>query len=139
MSYDKFRLKGKIEIFEDGKKVLEKDNLIVEDGKELLLSRLASNDDNFVDYVGVGTDDTPVLSGDSTLGVEVDRNQISTKTVTAESVIFSATFSKLEALGSWKEAALFNASSSGDMFDRVIIDYTKGNTATTVRFTISYV
>jgi len=136
---EKLKLKGKVQIIENGKIVYEKDNLIVTGGKDLLLSRLVSNSDDYIDYIAVGSDDTAVLSGDSTLGTELDRNQVTTTSVTDNVLTIDATFSSLEAIGTWKEAGLFNASSSGTMFDRVIINYTKGNTATTVRFTIEFI
>jgi hypothetical protein len=138
MMKEQLKVKGKLEIFEENIKVLEKDNLIVNVGSAFISSRLKDNTDNFLDYIAVGTDDTSVTLLDTTLGNEIERKQANSKTSTTSQFVIQSSFSISEALGNWKEAGIFNESTGGIMFDRVVFNYIKGEVNTTVRFTITF-
>jgi hypothetical protein len=136
---DGFKLKGRFQILKEGKIIYEKDNLIVDSGKNLLFDRLKDNSVDFLDYIAVGTGTTPPSVSDISLETELDRNQATNKTATTSSFIIETDFGPTEAIGTWREAGIFNASVSGTIFNRVAINYIKDASLVTARFTISYV
>ena len=132
------KVEGKIEIFEEGKLVLEKKNLVVNNGLSWICDRMKDDTVTYLDYIAVGTDATVVAASDTALITELERKQSTNKTAGVGSFIIDALFSGSEAQGIWKEAGIFTAASSGTMFDRVNIDFTKTNKNVTVRFTITF-
>jgi len=141
---DDIKIKGKIIIFKKDKyneliKVYEKNNLVVDTGLNFLVQKLDGDSIADMGWIAVGTDSTPVVATDTTLGVEILRKAfVDTDTVNnlwrAE-----AQFDVGEAVANWKEAAIFNASSGGIMFNRVNIDFDKLTDETViVRFEITF-
>ena len=135
---ESLKIKGKIEIFEEDKKVYEKENLVVDTGTALICDRLKDNTVDFLDYIAVGTDSTAVNAGDVQLYAELDRKQATDKDAGTNTFIIETIFNPGEAIGTWREAGIFNASSSGIMFNRTVINYTKSTVNTTVKFTITF-
>ncbi len=95
-------------------------NVVVNNGKNLIASRLASNTATAVTHMGAGTDHTTApLATQSALIADTGTRASVVPTVTANSVEFAATFTgRTETLG---ELGLFNASSAGTMISRVWI------------------
>jgi hypothetical protein len=95
-------------------------NVVVNNGKNLIASRLASNTATAVTHMGAGTDHTTApLATQSALIAETGTRASVVPTVTTNSVSFAATFTgRTETLG---ELGLFNASSAGTMISRVWI------------------
>jgi len=135
---NKIGIIGKCEIFnaKTGEKLYEGKNLVVDTGLNLIWKRMKNNTYDYFTHIGVGTDDTAVTAGDTELGTELLRNSISSMVITANSMQTEAQFAETDAVGTWKEVAIFNAASTGIMFNRTIIDFEKLNTdIVIVRFT----
>lgn len=120
MINDQISIKGALIITKNGEVVREIDNLVVDTGKTLVASRIGSNADSFVSYMGVGTGSTTAAAGDTTLVTEIGRS--ATVSLTSISnpldVVFVATFSAGVGSGSITEAGLFNAASGGTLVAR---------------------
>jgi len=70
-------------------------------------------------HIGIGTDSTPPDESDTALGNELQRNAIETTTTTDTTIIFTTLINSAEQVGqTLKEFGLFDASTSGDMFQR---------------------
>lgn len=83
----------------------------------------------------LGTGSTAVTAADTALEAEVWRDVFSTKTVAAGTVTFKYFLSALTANGNTlREAGLFNAASSGEMFARVVFTEIEKTSAITVLF-----
>jgi len=128
---DKIQMKGILNIKKliDGKykTIYKKENLIVSVGLAYLVLRLDSNSSSLMRYVAVGTGTSTAAVTDTQLQTELDR-KIFDDTDTLDNVWHTETiFTGTEAVGTWKEAGIFNASSGGTMLNRVNIDFTKGS------------
>lgn len=100
-------------------KTVEKKNLVVDSGLNLICSRLKDNTDAAIGYMAVGTDTTAAASAQTALLAEIARVAVST-TVTANSVEFEATFGAGTGTGALTEAGLFNDASAGTMLSRLV-------------------
>ena len=129
-------LRGKIKIilrheFTKEKLIYRYSNLVVTVAKEMVMSRLAGeeNDCN-ITYLAVGTDSTTPAVGDTTLGTEVDRKVLSNITAVGRTISYSTFFALDEGNGVLKEMGLFGeaasaAADSGTMFNHALINLTK--------------
>ena len=138
MSLNTIKVTGKIQIFENGKLVLEKNNLVVNSGTELICDMLKDKSPDALGWIAVGTDNTTVSASDAALFSELDRKAATNVTAGVSTFIIETAFDLSEALGTWREAGIFNAASLGIMFNRININYIKGASNVTVRFTITF-
>lgn len=126
MQKEALKLKGKVTIYNKttGKIDLIKDNIIVNPGLYLLSDRLGANSVDPLSYLAIGDDNTTEAVTDSALYSEVYREAFTT--ISSPNQVFKAetTIDGSEAIFTWREMALFNASSSGVMFNRVTLNYT---------------
>lgn len=107
---------GKVEVFEDH-------NLIVTSGFDLLISSLinSSNRPNPLSHIALGTGTTAAAASQTALANETYRKagtwswSAGTKTFT-----ITANWAKGAVTGTITEGAVFNASSGGAMFDRIV-------------------
>lgn len=139
---EKLRIKGKVEIFERKNskwiKVFENENLVVDTGLAFMMDRLKANSPDPIDYIAVGTDDTAVTAGDTTLNTELARKACYDIDAVANILYAETIFENGEAIGVWKETGMFNDTPAGVMINRVIIDFTKtGSIAAKVKFTVT--
>jgi hypothetical protein len=135
---NQLKISGKITILSDEGKILyEKNNMVVNAGLLWLCDRMKNNSQSFLDYIAVGTDATAVTAADTTLGTEVIRKQATSKTSSIGTYMMETLISGSEAQGTWREAAMFPDASGGTMFNRVIINFVKGEKNVTLRFTIT--
>jgi hypothetical protein len=102
-----------------------KENMVVDDGLNLVLSRLNSNSLDFIDYIAVGTGSTTASASDTALETELLRKQATDKSLTGNELSVQTSFGTAEAIGDWREAGVFTASSSGTMLNRVNLVYEK--------------
>ena len=108
----------------DEKKV---DNLIVTTGLAYIASRMKDTTATAMTHMAVGTGSTTAAAADTTLGTELDRNALTSTTVTSNAVAYSCSWAAGDGTGSLTEAGLFNASSSGTMLCRTVFGtVTKG-------------
>jgi hypothetical protein len=137
---DTIKIKGRLEIFNarTGELLFEKDNLVVNNGLNFIVDRLKSNTPNVLSHIAVGTNNTPVSSTDIQLYSELLRKAI-TDINTIDNVLTVETqYEDFEALGHWYECGVFNAITSGVMFNRIIIDFLKTTEdAVRVKFTFT--
>lgn len=115
----------------DGQTKRSQHNMVMNAGLAWITGRLLGSG-AAASHIAVGTGNTAVSAGQTTLVAEIDRvatgagAQAST-TISNDSVQYSATFGPGTATGTLKEAGLFNASVSGTMIARVqFSDYPKG-------------
>lgn len=126
MQKEALKLKGKVTIYNKttDKIDLIKDNIIVNPGLYLLSDRLGANTIDPLSHLAIGDDNTAEAATDSALYSEVYREAFTT--ISSPNAVFRAetTIDGSEAIFTWQEMALFNASSSGVMFNRVTLNYT---------------
>ena len=120
MIQDGFKLTGNLKIAINDEVVQELDNLVVDDGKEFVASRMKDTTKAAMTHMAVGTGASAAAAGDSALGSENDRNALTSTTVSTNTVQYVGTWAAGDATTGITEAGLFNASSSGDMLARTV-------------------
>lgn len=99
------------------KQSLETPNLIVTAGKNLVATLVTGTGTAFT-HMAIGSDNTSPAAGNTTLGTELGRVVLTSKTVTNNSVAFVGDFPAGTGTGTIYEAGIFNASSGGTMLNR---------------------
>lgn len=85
-------------------------NLVVTAGREYIASRMIGTAQSVMTSIAIGTGVTDPAAGQTTLGVEVDRNTFNTAaTVSGPTASYSAQFIAGEGTGAITEAGIFNA------------------------------
>lgn len=107
---------------EDGnvKDTRDINNLVVSDGLDYIASRMKDATATAMGYMAIGTGSTAAAAGDTTLGTELDRNALTSTTVTSNEIAYVASWAAGDGTGAITEAGLFNASSAGDMLARTV-------------------
>lgn len=96
------------------------ENLVVTTGLEFIASRMKDATDTAMGYMAIGTGTTAAAAGDTTLGTELDRNALTSTTVTSNEIAYVASWAAGDGTGAITEAGLFNAASAGDMLARTV-------------------
>lgn len=125
MIIDGLKAKGTLDIIvrgpdgniKDEKKV---ENLIVDTGLDYIASRMNGTSESVMSHMAVGTGSTAAAAADTTLGTELDRNALTSTTVTSNAIAYVCSWSAGDGTGSLTEAGLFNASSAGTMLCRTV-------------------
>ena len=120
MLNDDFVMKGRVSIAVNDEVVQEIDNLVVTAGKGYVASRMKDATATAMSHMAVGTGSTAAAASDTALGSELDRNALTSTTVTNNEVAYVCTYAAGDATGAITEAGLFNASSSGTMLCRTV-------------------
>ena len=102
----------------DELEVREVKNLIVAVGKNVITSRLVGNTTAIPSHMAVGSSNTAATTAQTALGTELGRVVLDSSTRTNNTIAYVATFPAGTGTGSLTEAAIFNASSTGDMLCR---------------------
>ena len=113
----------KIEVFDkDGqlKDSREIKNLVVSTGKDFVASRMVGTAKNPMSHMAIGSGTTAPVVGNTTLATELGRVAITTATLNANSVTYSALFNEGVGTGSITEAGIFNGAAAGDMLSRTV-------------------
>lgn len=144
MIIDGLKAKGTLDIIvrgpdgsiKDEKKV---ENLIVDAGLDYIASRMSGTSENVMSHMAVGTGSTAAAGADTALGTELDRNALTSTTVTDNSIAYVCSWSAGDGTGSLTEAGIFNASSAGTMLCRTVFGtVTKGaDDSMTITWTIT--
>ena len=111
----------KIEVFDkDGqlKDSREITNLVVSTGKNFVASRMVGTAKNPMSHMAIGSGTTAPDVGNTTLLTELGRVAITSATLNANSVTYSALFNEGVGTGSITEAGIFNNVTAGDMLAR---------------------
>lgn len=125
MIIDGLKAKGTLDIvvrgpdgnIKDEKKV---ENLIVDTGLDYIASRMNGTSESVMSHMAVGTGSTAAAAADTTLGTELDRNALTSTTVTDNAIAYVASYAAGDATGSLTEAGIFNANSGGTMLCRTV-------------------
>jgi len=117
MINDDLKLTGAVSIALNNEVVHETKNVVVTAGKSWVADRM--NDANTVmTHMAIGTGTNTAVIGDTTLQTELDRNALTSTTVTDNAVAYVGTWAAADGTGAITEAGIFDASSSGDMLAR---------------------
>ena len=140
MINDDLKLTGAVSIALNGEVVKEIPNLVVTAGKNWVADRM-SDANTVMTHMAIGTGSTTAVVGDTTLDTELDRNTLTSTTVTNNAIAYVCSWAAGDGTGAIIEAGLFDASSGGDMLARTV--FTSGvvnkgaNDSMTITWTIT--
>ena len=119
MINDNLRLTGALTISLNGVVVQETNNLVVTAGKNWVADRM--NDANTVmTHMALGTSTSAAAAGQTALVAELDRNGLTSTTVSTNTIAYACTWAAGDGTGAITEAGIFDAASSGDMLARTV-------------------
>jgi hypothetical protein len=136
MVNDNLKLTGALTIALNNEVVHEVKNLVVTAGKNYVASRMKDTTKAAMSHMAVGTGTTVAAAGNTSLVAENDRNTLTSTTVTSNAVIYVCTWAAGDGTAALTEAAIFNASSGGDMLARTV--FTVVNKAAADSMTITW-
>lgn len=124
MFNDGGKLKGRVGIKlidKDGNIKDQKDvnNLVVNSGLNFILQAMNGDTADVMDYIAIGSGTTTAAAGDTTLGTEVVRVQMDSRSIASNVISFSASYGAGVGTATIAEAGIFDAASGGDMLCRV--------------------
>ena len=116
-------IKGNLEVILLDEKGIQKDyrkidNLVVAVGKQVIAARLVGNTIAIPSHMALGTDNTAAVTSQTALGGELGRVVFDSTARTTNVLTYVATFPAGTATGALVEAAILNASSTGNMLCR---------------------
>lgn len=117
---DMLSLRGDVSIQLNGITVLEKKNLIVQAGKNLVAQTLVNTSATPFSHMAIGTSSVVATLGDTTLGGELVRQPFTTTNITANVVTLTCSYGPGVGTGNIQEAGIFNAASTGTMLSRLV-------------------
>lgn len=122
MIVDDFQLKGKLKIEINDKVVAEVPNIVVNNGKDFVASRIKDATATVMSHMAIGTGTTSAVATNTTLETELSgsRTALTSTTVSSNDIIYVATFAAGVGTGAVTEAGIFNASSGGTMLCRTV-------------------
>jgi hypothetical protein len=133
MTIETLSLKGAIQVLKNDEVVFEKDNLIVQVGKNFLASAVISSSSSPFVAMAVGTGTTAAALGDTALQSEIARAAFTSSSVSTNVVSLSNTYAAGTATGAITEAGIFNNSTSGGtMLSHVVFSAVNKGTADTL-------
>jgi hypothetical protein len=137
MIVDNFKLTGKLKIELNDEVVAEVPNIVVNDGKDFVASRMKNTTDAAMSHMAIGTGSTAAAASDSALGSELagSRTALTSTTVTDNDIVYVATFGAGTGTGAVTEAGIFNASSSGTMLCRTVFSVVNKGSADSMTIT----
>lgn len=135
MINDDLKLTGKLAIALNGKTVQEVDNLVVTDGKEYVASRMKDTSATAMSHMAIGSGTTAAAASQAALVSELGRVSLTSTNVSGAVVTYVATFGAGTGTGAVTEAAILNASSSGDMLCRTVFSVVNKGSADSMTIT----
>mgnify|MGYP003639682461 FL=1 len=120
MINENLTLTGAVTIAVNGEVVKEIPNLVVTTGKNFVSSRMKDTTKAAMTHMEIGSGTTSAAAGQTTLVTAVDRNALTSTTVTNNTIIYVCTWAAGDGTGAITESGLFNASSGGDMLCRTV-------------------
>ena len=120
MINENLTLTGAVTIAVNGEVVKEIPNLVVTTGKNFVSSRMKDTTKAAMSHMEIGSGTTSAAAGQTTLVTAVDRNALTSTTVTNNTIIYVCTWAAGDGTGAITESGLFNASSGGDMLCRTV-------------------
>tara|TARA_R110002012_G_scaffold61852_1_gene162274 strand:- start:689 stop:1114 length:426 start_codon:yes stop_codon:yes gene_type:complete len=135
MINDNLTLTGAVSIAVNDEVVKEIPNLVVTAGKSFVSSRMKDTTKAAMSHMAIGTGTTAAAAGNTTLVTELDRNALTSTTVTNNAIAYVATYAAGDGTGAITEAGLFNASSGGDMLCRTVFSVVNKGSADSMTIT----
>ena len=135
MINDNLTLTGAVSIAVNDEVVKEIPNLVVTAGKNFVSSRMKDTTKAAMSHMAVGTGTTAAAAGNTTLVTELDRNALTSTTVTTTEIAYVCTWAAGDGTGAITEAGLFNASSGGDMLCRTVFSVVNKGSADSMTIT----
>ena len=116
-------LKGNLEVILLDQNGIQKDyrkieNLVVAVGKQIIAARLVGNTIAIPSHMAIGTDSTAAATSQTALGGELGRVVLDSTARVSNVLTYVATFPAGTGTGALTEAAILNASSTGNMLCR---------------------
>jgi len=116
-------IKGNLEVILLDVNGIQKDyrkveNLVVAVGKQVIAARLLGNTLAVMSHMAVGSDSTAAATGQTALGAELGRVVLDSSARVSNVNTYIATFPAGTGTGALTEAAILNASSTGNMLCR---------------------
>lgn len=146
---DNLKIVGKYEIFENGRKIKEFNNLITNILLDDMIGILAATPPNLdIRYIGLGTDNTAVAATDTLLGVEYSRSKYVSRGLTPPPTYgqiitdFYITASEgntdIEELGVFCGNLATSVANTGKLISHVLWSYTKTSSVELlIRYTVT--
>lgn len=97
-------------------------NLVVTSGLGYIASRMKDTTEGAMSYMAIGTGTTAAAAGDTTLGTELDRNALTSTTVTGNQIEYVTSWAAGDGTGAVTEAGIFNDVTAGTMLARTVFD-----------------
>ena len=110
---------GKLSIAINDTIVQEIDNLVVTSGKVWVAQRM-NNVNTVMTHQAIGTGTATAVVANTSLATELVRVALTSTTVTANTIVYVATYAAGTGTGAVTEAGMFDASSAGDMLCRTV-------------------
>ena len=129
------KYKGSVEIVNKSTGVtLSFENIVTNGFYNLVADRLINNSENFITHFAVGDNATSVAITDTAMGNETFRKEITNVSSVGAQIELQTDILGNEAIGSWKEIGLFNASTVGTLTNHTNVDFshTAGDLLTVV-------
>lgn len=122
---DKMPVVGKLVLtlrdeFGNVKQEINKDNLIVQVGKNYLAGAVTASATSPFSHMAIGTGTTAAALSDTTLTTELVRQAFSSTSTSTNVVTLITTYAAGTGTGAITEAGIFNASSSGTLLSHVV-------------------
>ena len=119
MVNDNLQLTGALVISLNDEVVQRTNNLVVTAGKNWVADRM-NNANTVMTHMALGTGTNAAAVGDTTLQTEIDRNALTSTTVSTNTIAYGCTWAAGDGTGAITEAGLFDAASTGDMLARTV-------------------
>ena len=119
MVNDNLQLTGALVISLNDEVVQRTNNLVVTAGKNWVADRM-NNANTVMTHMALGTGTTAAAAGNTTLVTELDRNALTSTTVSTNTIAYGCTWAAGDGTGAITEAGLFDAASTGDMLARTV-------------------
>jgi len=113
-------------------------NLVVQTGLNFIagsMLKTTTNSPARMTHMGIGSDNTTPVLADTALGTQLNRQALTSQTVSGNTVTYVATFEPSEGTGAVKEAGIFNASSNGTMLCRTVFPVVNKEAGDTITIT----
>lgn len=121
------------------KALREIDNLIVTTGRDAIIERLDSSPTTAQpSHMGLGTSGTAPVAGNTTLTAEPTRVALSSNTSSGGVLTMVANWAAGSATGTWAEAGVFNALTTGTMYSRAVFTAINKGASDTLQITWTY-
>lgn len=125
---DKVKVKGRCRLtirdVETGEIIEQtpwKPNLVTDDGEELYAKLMRGDALDPCNYCAAGSDNTPAAEGDTALGAELGRLEVTDATIVGSVVTYSTFFGSGDANGNWWEIGMLNAAAAGVLIARTVL------------------